>query len=513
MELGVYFSLRAVQKQNKDLVMKQLISVVMGFAFLSGCTAHQFHDETAGKIDTVEVLSKSMRQHFPVYEPAFIEIERPPISLESIGNTSDPQWYGTWVKKKVVDNLPFGIAVRNAFEGYGLIVSIDHDLDQQKMISLAFTGTLREMLDEFSLASGYAYTIDDNRINWHYLMTKTFDVAAMPGVNSHSLGTGSEDTEEEGIEDQAENQVRVSSTEYSSNVAELNVWKDLSNVITALLSEDKGKFFVSETSTTITVRDYPANVRAIESVIKDFNRRMSAQVLVVAKIVNVRLNESRSDGINWTVVKNTSSSLLKFAAATATTGLSTSTVPATFSVSKTAGSLDGSNVLVSALGEQGKTSVLTAPRQLTLNNQVAELLINTDTAYLASSSSLISDTTTETTLEPGVVTEGFTLYVLPKIDLDNEQVFLQFSTSLNDLQKINTVTSGTASIQTPVLDKVRINNRVRLKSGETLLLSGFLQNTNTSKGSENFGNGALGFRESEGSRIETLVLITATIVN
>ena len=58
------------------------------------------------------------------------------------------------------------------------------------------------------------------------------------------------------------------------------------------------------------------------------------------------------------------------------------------------------------------SSSVTRPEVLTLNNQVAEITLTTQQAYLAKSSVTVTggtDSTTTTELTPGVVTSGFTL--------------------------------------------------------------------------------------------------------
>jgi type II secretory pathway component GspD/PulD (secretin) len=63
--------------------------------------------------------------------------------------------------------------------------------------------------------------------------------------------------------------------------------------------------------------------------------------------------------------------------------------------------------------------------------------------------------------------------------LSDGTVMLQFSTDISSLRGIRTVTSGdrssTTSIETPEVDTRNFLQRVAMKSGETLVVSGFEQ--------------------------------------
>jgi len=74
----------------------------------------------------------------------------------------------------------------------------------------------------------------------------------------------------------------------------------------------------------------------------------------------------------------------------------------------------------------------------------------------------------------GTVTSGFNMTVLPHV-LNNGTVMLQFSTDMSNLRRIRTVSSDKSTIETPELDTRNFMQRVAMKSGETLIISGFEQ--------------------------------------
>lgn len=124
-------------------------------------------------------------------------------------------------------------------------------------------------------------------------------------------------------------------------------------------------------------------------------------------------------------------------------------------------------------------------------------------------------------LQAGMVTDGYTLYVLPKIQ--KTQVYLQISSSLANLLGMETAksgggTSGTVEngsanqIQVPILSNKEFNQRSRVATGETLVIAGFSSVRNQSVSDSPFGITPLGGQGAEHKNVETIVLITPTIL-
>jgi type II secretory pathway component GspD/PulD (secretin) len=56
--------------------------------------------------------------------------------------------------------------------------------------------------------------------------------------------------------------------------------------------------------------------------------------------------------------------------------------------------------------------------------------------------------------------------------MDRQSLLLQFSLALRNLDNLNTVTSGDTSVQTPETSSREMIQRVALRSGDTLIVSG-----------------------------------------
>jgi type IVB pilus formation R64 PilN family outer membrane protein len=81
-----------------------------------------------------------------------------------------------------------------------------------------------------------------------------------------------------------------------------------------------------------------------------------------------------------------------------------------------------------------------------------------------------------TALQPGLITTGFSMNLVPHL-LDSKRLLLQYAVDLSSLLSLATVESGGSSIQTPEIETRNFLQRVMLNSGDTLIVTGFEQAT------------------------------------
>jgi type IVB pilus formation R64 PilN family outer membrane protein len=144
-----------------------------------------------------------------------------------------------------------------------------------------------------------------------------------------------------------------------------------------------------------------------------------------------------------------------------------------------------------------------------MNRQPAPLQVVEETNYLAKVSVTTTTTSTTTSIEPGNIVAGFSSTVTPKIEEDGE-ILLQFSGSLTELKELTTFTSpdGT-SIQLPQKSLRDFLQRVRLRSGETMVMTGFEQarSTSTNAGVGHANNLLLGGKQDAQTKRNSLVVV------
>jgi type IVB pilus formation R64 PilN family outer membrane protein len=225
------------------------------------------------------------------------------------------------------------------------------------------------------------------------------------------------------------------------------------------------------------------------------------------------LNKDSQYGIDWNVVKTKANGVLTFANTIGLPNVASGLSPASLllNVTNPNSSFNGSSALIKALGSQGDVSIVTQPEVVAVNNRVSKVQLTNQTGYLQSVSiTNTSNVGSQVSLTPGVVTDGFTIYLLPRVV--NNKVALTVSTNISTLERINEVTSGQSKIQTPDLNSRELYQNAVMSSGETLVLAGFRQLKETKHNEKVLGLTLLGGRTSENARSELLFLITPVVL-
>jgi type IVB pilus formation R64 PilN family outer membrane protein len=198
-------------------------------------------------------------------------------------------------------------------------------------------------------------------------------------------------------------------------------------------------------------------------------------------------------------------------------GIDTSAVSGSISILDTSSSpFAGSKAVVQALSQQGRVSSYRAPSVTTLNLQSAPVQIGKVEGYLASSSTTNSANVGSTaTLTPGSITSGFNMSLTPLV-MPANQLLLQLAINMTGDPTFIEQSSGDSKIQNPNYDVQIFNQSVKLRSGQTLILSGFDQtNENATKSgvgnSSFFGLGGGGTRDT--NRTVVVLMITPIMMD
>ncbi len=293
-----------------------------------------------------------------------------------------------------------------------------------------------------------------------------------------------------------------------------SVMDDVSKAVSGMLTAGQSKLTLSKATASITVTDSPDVLDRIASYIDHENKLLTTQVVLNVKILSITFDRKDQYGVDWNLAYNS--------ARTGTNGTTdTGAIKVegnTANIHILKGPFKDSSLLVKALSEQGKVSVVTQPSVTTLNLQAVPMQVATQTGYVASvSNTQVAQAGTSMGIQPGTVTTGFDMMLLPYAMADN-QLLLQYNISLSDLAGIDTFgdeKSGMA-VQLPTVDLRAFAQKVRLRSGETLALSGFEQNSDTSDrsgvGSPN--NQALGgSRMAKKNHSVIVILITPVVAS
>lgn len=529
-----------------------LVLCLSTIVFLTGCNSPVYNQAEANVADVSQrnTEAKAHMAEATKPEPTLIVNQGLYVDKTPVDIARRPGW----LQNRIVlrgEQLPFSYYNRMILEGgnRNILTHYQMGLNDKVLVSINYSGPIKGALDLLAAKTGYVYNVYGNDVAWQAYITKTFDIAFMPGSSDYMMGKASGAAAGGGAGGAAAGGAVVSgsiddtaASQYSNLKATLSVWKDLETSIKQLLSPD-GKVMVSEATTSVTVRDRPTNVNLISRFVNNVNNALSKQVLVKVEILSVTLENDFNFGINWDVVQHAigngnyqlvSANGTPIAIATATQ-LNTVTTAAGLVKNGLTNSnglpSTGIGALVNALQQQGKISLVTQPQLLCQNNQVSQLRIVDQEGYLQSiqSTSLAGGAGTTgsaaitSQITPGSVVTGLTLYILPKI-LGNK-VFLQVNADLSNNLGFQTISSNgqaitagvtpaanTTAIQVPRVQQKQFNQRGVIASGDTLILAGFRQTNNKVGAQQLFSSQALGGKGAQEVSTETLVLITPLIL-
>ncbi|MBF4990978.1 PilN family type IVB pilus formation outer membrane protein [Methylophilus sp. QUAN] len=356
----------------------------------------------------------------------------------------------------------------NSLAGYNPMLAMVHHVN--------YSGPISGLLDVIATRYNVNWEWDSNGgVRFFKTKTKTFRVLALPGDTSLTSKIGTSSSGGGASSGGANSSGASSSSQINTGVefSGMSVWKGIEDSIKTMLTTD-GKVAVTPATGTITVEDTPLILERVSKFVDLQNQSLAKQVTINVKVLAVDLTESNEYGVNWDAVyQNVSSS---FGLALSNQFATTTGAPTlTYSVLG-GGRWDGTKAMITALSQQGKVSQVTSASLVTINNQPAPLQVAKQTTYLASSTTTIGTAGAGNTvsLTPGILTTGFSMNILPHI-LDNDKMMLQYSGDISALIRLNTVTSGGSSIQTPEIDTRNFMQRVVINSGETLVVTGFEQ--------------------------------------
>ena len=136
-------------------------------------------------------------------------------------------------------------------------------------------------------------------------------------------------------------------------------------------------------------------------------------------------------------------------------------------------------MLIAALEEFGKVNTAYSAVLTTTNRQPVPLGVTSNEGYLKQvTAGTVSNTgaSTGSTLTAGTITTGFSLVVTPMV-LDSGRVLLESALSVTALRDLKSFSSGVGalmnSIQLPAIDEFSTLQRLSVKLGDTLVMTGF----------------------------------------
>jgi type IVB pilus formation R64 PilN family outer membrane protein len=360
---------------------------------------------------------------------------------------------------------------------------------------VAYEGPLSGLLDRVSSHFGVDWRYDGSALAVSRYETRTFVMDALPGTQKVT----------DGMKEQTDNNASASGNTQVTSVSQqagqqtstmdidFKFWDEIGKTLETILG-GVGTYSMAPSSGTITVMTTPEVMRGVSDFLNSENDRLGRQVAINVEVYTVDINEGEDFNMKFdAALRRLTNFGGTFTSASAPTSANTGLGSLAVSILNpdTIGSVTS---VFNLLSNVGKTARVAQFPLTTLNNRPVSRRIGRDIAYLASVQTNTSQTFQNTTLTPGIIKDGFSIQVTPRL-LGEGRILLQYSLSLIDLVgQPKTFTSGQNQIQLPETTTRFFVQQSMLRSGSTLILAGFDQDqvSQTSQGVGNPYNYLLG---------------------
>ena len=340
---------------------------------------------------------------------------------------------------------------------------------------LSATG-LRQLLDTVASRLGISYRYDSDRraITFYWLETRTFPVTYMDSQVTYNARVVSDTASSSSGSSTGSNagtlSGEASNTQTTTVDMKSTLYEDLKNAVGAMLTPGTGRMVLA--TGFLTVTDTPRVLDTVSRFVEARNREMRRQVVLNVEVLSVRKTRRDQAGIDWNAVFSDGRLGLTLGGAFS----SAADDIITSGVSIVDGKLTGSKAFLKALSSQGTVSVVTQNSAVTKNMTPVPMQVASQQGYIEG---VTTDTTanvgTSTSLNAATITTGFNMTLLPFIQPDARSLQLLFSMNLSDKPTFEVFESGGSRAQVPTVDLKTINQTIDLKSGQTVILSGFRQ--------------------------------------
>jgi MSHA biogenesis protein MshL len=416
--------------------------------------------------------------------------------------------------------------------------------------------TLRELYGyDFRMASGNRVFVYPNTVQ-----TRLYKINYLPGrrvgasdlrVSSSSIGQASGGTgTSTGTSSTAGSSgsavTRGQDTSSVRMTSDTDFWREVQEALNNLIGKEAGRSVtLNPGAGVIVVRATPSELRQVADYLRAIQLTIERQVMLEAKIVEIKLSKGSETGVNWTAFRGINSGSTKVGGIGMAPGVSLSNngslrdtnVTVTPGVSAAAEALgkgfyglafQSANfaALLSFLETQGDVKVLSSPRIATLNNQKAVLKVGNDELFVTGVSTTQTSTGSTTTSSPTLSLQpffsGISLDVTPQID-DNGTVMLHVHPAISSVaEKEKVIDLGELGSYRLPLAASSINETdsiVRVRDGQIVAIGGLMQQNSINDRSGVPGlssipgvGGLFRYQANSETKHELVILIKPTVI-
>lgn len=261
-----------------------------------------------------------------------------------------------------------------------------------------------------------------------------------------------------------------------------------------LVPNPPSTFSISKQAGVVSVFASDRQHKLVKKFVDEFRRRVSTQVLIEAKVLQVDLNDEFATGVDWGVLNATG--LVRLDGNFPFPGFP-SAPAATFGVTFTPG--NDFSTAIRAMSRFGTVRALSSPRVTVLNNQPAIVNVTRDNVYFDFNATTTPSTTVGVAPTVSIdstqknAPEGVILVVIPKADAETGDITLTLRPTVSKV--VNRVTDPTLGLQLalvglptpagfqnnqiPELSVQEIDSMLHMQSGQMMAMGGLMKDENS----------------------------------
>ena len=490
--------------------------IVGGILVLSAC--NQYVEKTNDKIETTLARAEEYRLRASIPDlPQPVDTVRMENDIW-LGNSSVKIMEGdalpAWLEKEdsvtiaIAEQATLPVLAQEITDITGITVRLD-DLKAEKAVPeeavpVNYSGKLSGLLNYLSNRYGVWWRYKNGVITFFTKETRVFTVYALPTETSLSSSLSGASM--------GENSGGGNASSSLSTSANLALWDNIEKGVEQVVG-DQGELAFSRVTGTVTVTASPFVIQKVASYIATWNEKLSRQVAISVKVLQVSLNNEDNYGLDLQAVFNSNNIAASYSspyfidAAGGTTGAGAVGL-LSMTLLRPSSKWKDTKSIIQAFSTQGKTALVTSSSVTTLNNKVAPVQIATTQNYVKETNVTTSgsgtDRSTEVDMDTDTLNYGFTMEILPRI-LDHGRLIVLFSMTLTDLLSLDSFSSNggytnnnssttsdeedsseedegdkeTTIVQLPKMQMRGFMQEIAMRSGSTLVLTGFEQVNNT----------------------------------
>ncbi|XUW93749.1 type II secretory pathway protein (plasmid) [Burkholderia sp. M6-3] len=358
---------------------------------------------------------------------------------------------------------------------------------EKPIYAQVFDGFAGEYLTRMTEDLGLDWSFDGSTINITRFVTRMYQIAAIPGKVSIKS------TMSKGMETSTGNQANGSSGGGSGDTGSFSAltstgrqgeFDQIQSITDALnkLRSPMGRVNVNPQSRLVMVHDTREAADAMGKLLAQENAVSTRQVAIRVRTLQIALNRGSQAGVNGDIVFNAiQGGLAKYAISfVSPTSLSSGGGTLGMSVLRPNAPFSGTNAVINALNQYGRTVQDNTQTKLTLNGLPVSIASFQSDDYLRSTTSSAGSLTATSGgvpgLNPGTVTTGDFVNILPSVN-DHNQIVLAYwsdSSKLNGPFTEKSVGSGQTqqTIQLAHTVGSKDDQIVALSDGQTVVLYG-----------------------------------------